>query len=83
MLGMSKDSVKAQKKFADKYSLSYPLLADADGAVIRSYGVAGLTGFAQRKTFLVDSKGRVAKVFDKVNPATHAVRVLEALAEVK
>jgi len=59
-----------------------PLLADADGAVIKSYGVNGMLGFAERKTFLVDSKGNVAKVYDKVNPVTHAARVNEDLASV-
>ena len=82
VLGISKDSVKSQKAFADKYSLKFPLLADAAGKVIKAYGVNGMLGYAQRKTFLVDSHGKVAKVFDKVNPVTHAVRVNEALAEV-
>jgi peroxiredoxin Q/BCP len=79
---MSKDTVAAQKKFADKFDLKMPLLADADGAVIKSYGVSGMLGFAERKTFLVDSKGNVAKVYDKVNPVTHAARVNEDLASV-
>jgi thioredoxin-dependent peroxiredoxin len=83
VLGVSKDTVAAQKKFADAHGLAFPLLADAKGDVIRSYGVGGMTGSAKRKTFLIDSSGRVAKVYDEVNPVTHAARVNEDLAGVK
>jgi thioredoxin-dependent peroxiredoxin len=81
VLGISKDTVAAQKKFAEKYALKFPLLADASGKVIQAYGVNGMLGYAQRKTFLVDREGNIAKFFDKVNPVTHAARVNEALAE--
>lgn len=84
VLGASKDSVAAQKKFAEKYSLSFPLLADADAVIIKAYGVSkALGGGAQRKTFLIDSSGRIAKVYDTVNPLTHAARVKEDIAAVK
>ena len=81
MLGISKDSVATQKRFADQYSLTFPLLADEKGEVIAAYGVAGLLGHAQRKTFLIDEAGRIAKVWEKVNPLTHAARVAEEIAK--
>ena len=79
VLGVSKDAVQSQRKFADKLHLGFPLLADADGAVIKAYGVDGLLGFAKRKTFLIDSKGRIAKILDDVNASVHAAEVAEAL----
>jgi thioredoxin-dependent peroxiredoxin len=82
VLGVSKDTVAAQKKFADKLKLGFSLLADADGAVIKAYGVDGLLGYAKRRTFLVDSKGRIGKSLDNVNAAVHAAEVFEALKDV-
>jgi peroxiredoxin Q/BCP len=79
ILGLSKDSVEAQKKFAEKQRLTFRLLADKDGAVIRLYGVDGLLGMAKRQTFLVNSKGKIGGIFQKVIPAKHAAEVAEAL----
>jgi alkyl hydroperoxide reductase subunit AhpC len=63
--GVSRDTVEAQKKFATKLGLTFRLLADAKGGVIKLYGVDGLLGFAQRKTFLVNSKGKIGGIFQK------------------
>jgi peroxiredoxin Q/BCP len=83
VLGVSKDSVAAQKSFAEKLRLGFSLLADSDGAVIKAYGVDGLLGYAKRRTFIVDSKGRIGKVLDNVNAAVHAAEVFEALKDVR
>jgi peroxiredoxin Q/BCP len=83
VLGVSKDSVDSQKKFSEKNRLSFPLLADSNGAVIAAYGVAGLFGLAKRRTFLIDSKGKVAKVIEDVHSAVHAAEVAKALKEVR
>jgi len=82
VLGASNDTVEAQKKFAEKFDLKFPLLADSKTEVIDAYGVGGLTGFADRKTFVIDSKGKIAKIYHKVNPLTHAATVLQDLASV-
>lgn len=82
VIGISKDTVDAQDRFAKKYGLSFPLLADADGTVIRRYGVDLAFGVAKRKSFLVDSKGRIAKVYETVVPSKHAAEVLKDLAAV-
>jgi len=88
VLGVSPDPVKAVKKFADKQSLDFRLLADEDHAVCELYGVWGEKSMygktymgASRSTFIIDPDGTVAKVFPKVSPKTHDEVVLEALAE--
>jgi peroxiredoxin Q/BCP len=50
--GVSKDTVKAQKAFREKYKLPFDLLADEDGAVVKAFGVPGTLGFAKRQAFL-------------------------------
>lgn len=50
--GVSKDSVKAQKAFREKYKLPFDLLADEDGAVLKAFGVPSTMGFAKRQAFL-------------------------------
>ena len=87
MLGISKDSPKAQKKFKDKYSLPYTLLADEDKKLCEAFGVLkeknmyGKTTMGiERTSFLIDEQGRVAKIFAKVKPEGHAE---EVLAEMK
>jgi peroxiredoxin Q/BCP len=88
VLGVSPDPVAAIRKFADKYTLDFELLADEDHEVADLYGVWGekkLYGKTymgvQRATFVIDPDGRIAKVFPKVSPKTHDDLVLEALGE--
>ena len=88
MLGISKDSPKALKKFKDKYSLPYPLLADEDKKLCQAFGVLkeknmyGRTTMGiERTSFLLDEEGRVAKIFPKVKAEGHAEEVLAALRQ--
>jgi thioredoxin-dependent peroxiredoxin len=88
VLGVSPDTVTAQRKFADKYGLDFTLLADENHEVADLYGVWGEKEMygknymgVQRATFVIDSDGKVAKVFPKVSPKTHDELVLEALGE--
>ena len=88
VLGISPDPVKAVKKFHDKQSLSFTLLADEDHAVTELYGVwieksmyERTYWSAQRSTFVIDPEGTVATVIPKVSPKTHDEVVLAALAE--
>ena len=88
VFGVSPDPVKAVKKFHDKQSLTFRLLADEDHAVCDLYGVwaeksmYGRTYWgALRATFVIDPDGNVAKVFPKVSPKTHDEVVLKALGE--
>jgi len=84
VLGVSKDSPKSHKKFIEKYSLPFTLLADVDTSVMKKYGVWGLKKFmgreymgTKRMSFLINPKGKVIKVYDQVKPADHAEEVLE------
>jgi len=52
IIGVSKDTAAAQKKFKDKYSLPFTLAADPDATIIRAFGVANSIGMAQRTAFL-------------------------------
>ena len=88
VLGASPDSVEAVKRFHDKYSLDFTLLADEDHAVADRYGVwvkKKMYGRefwgVQRATFLIDEEGVVAREFPKVSPKTHDDVVLAALEE--
>ncbi len=88
VLGISPDSVADVKKFADKHSLDFTLLADSDHSVAELYGTwveKSMYGKkfmgVQRATFIIDARGRVAKVLPKVQPKKHDAEVLEALAE--
>lgn len=79
---MSKDTVEAQRNFAKKNALTFRLLADEDGEVIKRYGVDLAFGVAKRKSFLIDSKGKIARVYESVSPAKHAGEVAADLASV-
>jgi peroxiredoxin Q/BCP len=82
VLGVSKDTVEAQRRFAAKNELSFRLLADEEGDVIRLYGVDLVFGVAKRKSFLIDSAGKIAKIYETVAPAKHAGEVAKDLASV-
>jgi peroxiredoxin Q/BCP len=88
VLGVSPDSEAKHKKFETKYNLPFTLLADTDHAIADAYGVWGEKKFmgreymgVHRTTFLIDEKGKIKKVFEKVKPEDHASEVLEAFAD--
>ena len=88
VLGVSIDSEASHKKFAAKYKLPFTLLADPDHSIADAYGVYGEKKFmgrtymgVKRMTFLIDEKGKVKKVFEKVKPEEHARDVLEAFEQ--
>ncbi len=90
VLGISTDSVASHVKFADKFELPFPLLADEDHAVAEKYGVwvekknYGKTYMGlQRATFLIDKQGKVSAVWDKVKVAGHVAEVAAALADLE
>jgi peroxiredoxin Q/BCP len=90
ILGISPDGVKSHAKFRDKYQLNFPLLADEGHPVADKYGVWQEKSMYGRKywgnartTFVIDAKGRIAKVFEKVKPAGHAAEVAEVVAALR
>jgi peroxiredoxin Q/BCP len=88
VLGVSPDSEKKHAKFKDKYDLTFPLLADEEKKILNDYGVWKEKSMYGRKymgvertTFLIDEKGKIAKIFPKVKVAGHVDEVLQALSE--
>ncbi len=86
ILGISPDSVKSHKKFKEKYSLPFPLLADEGRIVCEQYGVWGKKKLYGREyygvlrtTYLIGPDGTIARVFENVKPAGHSQLVLEAV----
>lgn len=88
VFGVSADSVASHQKFAQKFKLPFPLLADEEKKMVKAYGVWGQKQFMgksylgiHRTSFLIDPKGRIAKVYEKVKPDLHAEEVLKDLAD--
>src|SRR5690242_10636133 len=88
VLGISPDPAERVRKFADKFHLNFPLLADANHAVAEKYGVWQEKKFMGRKfmgvvrtTFVIGKDGKVAHVFNKVKPAGHDREVLGWIRE--
>ena len=90
VFGISPDNAESHRKFKGKFGLRNTLLVDEDHAIAESYGVwvekntfgHKHMGIA-RTTFVVDPKGRIAHVFEKVNPAGHAGDVAKVLQSLK
>jgi len=80
VIGVSVDSVDAQKGFSQKCHLPFPLVADADRAIAKQYGVLGLLGIAKRVTFLLGPDGRVVERVEGMMPGRHVERAVERLA---
>lgn len=86
ILGVSVDTAESHESFCAKEGLSFKLLADTDTSVSSSYGsIRDYNGnkLSARNTFIIDPKGKVAKVFMAVSPAKHSEEVLAALAELQ
>jgi peroxiredoxin Q/BCP len=85
VVGMSPDSVKSHDKFREKYELALPLAADENKEILSAYGVwveKSMYGRkymgVERRTFLIDAKGKIAKIWRKVKVPGHAEEVLGA-----
>lgn len=82
VMGISVDDAASHKHFAEKHQLNFPLLADADGAVSRKYGVLmdwKILRMAKRVTFLVGPDGKISHVYPRVDPDRHADEILDWL----
>lgn len=87
VIGISKDSVASHAKFAEKYSLPFILISDKDLEAIKAYDVwqekkmCGKVGMGVvRTTYIIDEKGYIEKVMEKVKPDTNAEEILSYLA---
>ena len=88
VLGVSADDVASHVKFRDKFDLNFPLLADVDHAVAEKYGAwreknmyGKVSMGIQRSTYLINAKGKVAKVWKRVQVDGHDQKVLEELTK--
>jgi len=84
LIGVSADTSKSQKKFEEKYTLPFSLLADEDKTIIQAYGVWGPKKFMgkvydgiHRTTFVIDEKGVIEKIISEVKTKAHASQILE------
>ncbi len=89
VIGVSADTVEEQKKFAEKYHLNFPLVADPEHRVLNAYGVWGertrpdgtKTIGVRRWTFLIDKAGTIRKVYQDVSPEQHAGDILRDIEQ--
>jgi peroxiredoxin Q/BCP len=86
VLGVSPDSVASHAKFKAKYELPFTLLADVDKVVCQAYGVWKEKSMYGRKymgvertTVVIDGKGVITHIFEKVKPKGHAQEVMGAM----
>lgn len=86
VLGISVDTIKSHQKFVTKYQLPFTLLADEDKSAVKKYGVWQKKKFMGREymgivrnSFLINPKGKIAKIYEGVKPAEHADEVLADL----
>ena len=84
ILGVSKDTVVSHKKFAQKHNLRFTIFSDVEKKVIKKYKAWGTKKFlgktfdgTLRKTYLIDKESNIFKVYDNVNPLTHAAEILK------
>ena len=83
VIGVSCDSIKRHQKFIEKHSLPFNLISDEDQKVVNDYGVWQLKKFMGREymgivrtTFLIDEKGMIKEIIEKVNTKDHTSQIL-------
>ena len=84
VVGISVDDSDSHAKFAAKYHLPFPLLADEDGKVAESYGALAnlfVVKIAKRYTFLIDPKGKISKVYLSVDTSRHSQEIVDDLKD--
>jgi peroxiredoxin Q/BCP len=89
VLGVSPDTEKSHKGFAEKFNLPFPLIADPDKKILGAYGAYGekvmygkkVTGVI-RTTFIIDEKGKIEKVIKKVDTKEHAPQIFKLYGNV-
>jgi len=82
IIGVSEDKAESQKKFQDKYKLPFTLIADADGAVAKAFGVPTMMGFAKRQSFIVKD-GKIAWLDKNASTAKQADDVRKAVEQIQ
>ena len=90
VIGISKDTVKAHKKFVDKYSLNFTLLADPEHTTIDAYGAWQQKSMfgrkymgIQRSTIIINPESQIVKQYPKVDPSKHAAEIISDLSRLQ
>ena len=86
VIGISIDDSFSHKKFAEKYNLPFPLLSDASGEVADRYGALNnflVIKLAKRYTYLINPKGKIAKIYLSVDTSKHSQEIIEDLKKLK
>lgn len=88
VVGVSADDVDSHARFAEKYELPFPLVADPEHRVLKAYGVRGERNLygrtfmgTKRTTFLIDEEGTIHHIFKRPNTGAHAQEILEKFKE--
>jgi peroxiredoxin Q/BCP len=78
ILGVSFDPIDRNAAFARKFDFKFPLLSDLDRAIAIAYGACseGKAQHAERISFLIDEQGKIARIYDRVDPRDHPAKVL-------
>ena len=79
VLGVSTDSVESHAGFSKEHALPFTLLSDPEKRLVEAYEARGI--MTKRISYLIDPAGQIAKAYDSVKPAEHAVQVLADLTE--
>lgn len=90
VLGVSKDTPKSHKKFAEKYSLPFTLLSDPTMEMMDTYGAkveksmyGKVVRGTNRITYIINPEGKIVKVYEQVDPASHALQLLVDIKKLK
>jgi peroxiredoxin Q/BCP len=85
IIGVSADDEKSHKKFAEKFDLPFPILADTEKKMLEAYNAWGEKSMYGkkymgiiRKTYVIDEKGKIEKIFEKVDTKNHTEQILES-----
>lgn len=86
-MGVSRDTVEAQRRFSERQCLPFPMLCDPDGSMCRAYGavgtLGGLFGVASRVSVLIAPDGTVARTYPRVSPSGHPAEVLQDVRKLR
>jgi len=83
IVGVSADSIDSHKKFIDKHDLNFLLLSDPSKTMLTAYGVLKENGGIARTTYIIDAKGKIAKVYPQVSVAGHVEDIIADLPLIK
>jgi peroxiredoxin Q/BCP len=83
ILGVSFDPVERNAAFAQKFDFRFPLLSDPDHKIAQAYGAcsAAKAQHAERISFLIDEHGKIARIYDNVDPRDHPAKVLAEILD--